>query len=94
MQSDSALKSNTYHIPFCRIEQARQRMDSVYQPLKLEDVRSGSVSGPTFEELFNHDMLGSRWLTYEELRRLHDKHRILDASEHFIIHTQEFGPEV
>jgi len=44
-----------------------------------------------FEELFNANMLGSKWLTYEELEKLYREHKILEADEHIIIHAQEFG---
>ncbi len=45
------------------------------------------------EPLFNINMLGSKWLTYEELERFYREHMILKADERIVIHAQEFGFE-
>src|SRR2546421_13039628 len=56
--------------------------------------RSESATHHVFEDLFNANMLGSRWLTYEELEELYQNHKILEADERITIHAQEFSRSV
>ena len=86
---DSPLISSGYHIPTCVVERLWQSTQDTV--IASSHFRSESVTHRVFEELFNINMLGSRWLTYEELERLYREHKILDADERIVIHAQEFG---
>jgi hypothetical protein len=55
-------------------------------------VRSESVTHKVFEEMLNANLLGSRWLTYNELEELYNKHGILEPYERVVLQAQEFSP--
>ena len=48
-----------------------------------------SINQMVFEECFNSNQLGSRWMTYAEAEQLYTKHKILDGGERIILHAQE-----
>ena len=88
---DSRFISSAYHIPVCVVERSWQDTVRGGQKIERKYFRSEAVTHRVFEELFNANMLGSKWLTYEELEKLYREHKILEADEHIIIHAQEFG---
>jgi hypothetical protein len=59
--------------------------------ISRKNIRSECITHKVFEELFNTNMLGSRWLTYDEMEELYIKHGILESDERIILHAQEFG---
>ncbi len=89
--SDSRFISTGYHIPVCMVARFWERTRQGGQKLTSKSFRSEAVTHRIFEELFNTNMLGSKWLTYEELEELYHQHKILEPDEHVIIHAQEFG---
>jgi hypothetical protein len=54
-------------------------------------IRSEAVTHKVFEEMFNANLLGSRWLTYEEIETLYRDHKVLEPTERIVLHVQEFG---
>jgi hypothetical protein len=88
---DSRFISSGLHIPICVVEQSWEETGRGGKKLESKKIRSQALSHKVFEELFNTNMLGSRWLTYEEIDELYKKHRILNADESVVIHAQEFG---
>jgi len=36
-------------------------------------------------------MLGSRWLTYQELEKIYQEHKLLEPKERIIVHAQEYS---
>lgn len=88
---DSRLISSGLHIPICAVERLWVETGRDGKKLESKNMRSQALSHKVFEELFNTNMLGSRWLTYEEVDELYKKHKILNASESVLIHAQEFS---
>jgi hypothetical protein len=86
----SQLISSSYHVPVCVMERL---WSSTPENSHIGSAlfRSESVTGRVFEELFNANMLGSKWLTYAELERLYEQHNLLDVNERVVIHAQEFS---
>jgi hypothetical protein len=86
---DSTLISSGVHVPVCVA--LTVSLDAVGgRALKREPIRGRAVSQRLFEELFNRNMLGSRWLPYEHVEALYRQHRILDAGQRIVVHAQEF----
>lgn len=85
------LTSSGYHIPICIVQRLQQSTSRGGSRLPSNMFRSEAITHKIFEEMFNTNMLGSRWLTYEELEKLYQEHRILEAGEHIIIHAQEYS---
>jgi hypothetical protein len=88
---DSRLISSGYHIPICVVNRLWQDTRRGGKRLSSRAFRSEAVTHRVFEELFNTNMLGSRWLTYEELERLYHEHGLLYVDEHIVVHAQDFG---
>jgi hypothetical protein len=89
-KSDIHLISAGYHIPVCLIDKLWVRTRKGRQKLTLDVVRPEAVTHRVFEELFNTNKIGSRWLTYEELETFYEQHKLLEVGEHLIVHTQDF----
>jgi hypothetical protein len=75
----------------CGIKRLWQDTKKQGKSISSKTFRSESVTHRLFEELFNTNMLGSRWLTYDELEKLYQEHRILATDERIMIHAQDFG---
>ena len=80
-----------YHVPLCVVNRLWQITQQGGRKLDSKKFRSEAVTHQIFEELFNTNMLGSRWLTYEELENLYQEHKLLEVGERIIIHVQEFS---
>lgn len=86
---DAALISSGLHVPVCVAKTAS--LESVGgRVLRKDPIRGRAVSQRLFEELFNRNMLGSRWLTYGEVEALYRAHNILESDERIVVHAQEY----
>ncbi len=88
---DSRFISSGLHTPICVVAGSWEDTGRGGKKLESKNVRSESLTHKVFEEVFNTNMLGSRWLTYTEIDDLYRKHKILESSESVVIHAQEFG---
>jgi hypothetical protein len=88
---DSRRISSGLHVPLCAVARSLENTSRGGDVLLRKNFRSEAISHKVFEELFNTNMLGSRWLRYDEIEDLYRKHRILDSDERIILHAQEFG---
>ncbi len=87
----SRLISSGLHIPVCRALASTVSTNQGGEKIERKIIRSESISHKVFEEMFNVRILGTRWLTYDELWSLYSEHNILRPEEKVIIHGQEFG---
>lgn len=78
------LKSVGCHVPVCRIK----KMLDDGLPLNLRFLMTEGVSYRVYEELFNSDLLGSDWISYERLEAIYARHHILKPEESVAIHLQ------
>jgi hypothetical protein len=85
------LISSGYHVPVCVVNRLWQTTSKGGRKLDSKIFRSEAVTHRVFEELFNTNMLGSRWLTYQELEKLYQEHKLLEVGEKIIVHAQEFS---
>ena len=83
--------SSGLHVPICVVRRSWEETGRGGKKIESKNIRSESLSHQVFEEVFNTNMLGSRWLTYSEVEELYKKHKILDESEKVILHAQEFS---
>lgn len=89
-QPDSKLISSGLHTPICVISKAWEETRQGGKKIDKKKIRSESLTHKVFEEVYNTNMLGSKWLTYEEVTALYKKHKILNSTESVTIHAQEF----
>jgi len=86
---DARYVSTGYHIPLCMF---RNLWDiSASKKLGIQNFQGKSVKSEVFEELFNINELGSKWLTYIELEKFYQKHKVLEPGDRIVIHAQEFA---
>jgi len=87
--ADTRIASSGYHIPICAAEKLWEpTLDG--KKLSYEQIRNASLTQRTFEELFNNEMLGSKWIPYCELEKLYEEHNLLKPDETVVIHAQHF----
>ena len=87
-EADTRYTSVGYHIPICRFRNLWNASQT--KRFNVQDFEGKSIKSQAFEELFNMNELGSRWLKYEELEEFHRKHKVLESGDHIVIHVQEF----
>jgi hypothetical protein len=87
---NSPMISSGWHLPVCKVSQISSISWDGNKMLKVNNVKRSALSHLAFEEIFNANMLGSRWLTYEEVEQLYREHNILDESERIVIYAQHF----
>lgn len=85
---DSSLTSSGMHIPICKIGDVVEDKDGS-KKLKRSKMIETSINQTVFEECFNSNQVGSRWMTYKEAEELYTKHKILEEGERIILHAQE-----
>lgn len=90
-QFDSRLATTGYHIPQCDIDRVCEytRTEKRNKVITPEISMKHGISHRIFEELFNTEKLGSRWLTYEQLEKFHQAYEITKPSEQAGIYIQE-----
>lgn len=86
----SRLVSRGLHVPLCIFRKITEPTGRGGEKIEKRNLDGRAVSQRIFEEMFNRNMLGSRWISYAEVEELYRKARILDADERLIIHAQEF----
>lgn len=85
----SPLTSSGMHIPICRIKDVVEDTSEGNKVLRKKNMRHVSLSQSVFEEAFNYNQIGSRWLDYEEVEKLYEENAILDSGERLLVHVQE-----
>ncbi|GCC51316.1 hypothetical protein SanaruYs_15390 [Chryseotalea sanaruensis] len=76
-----------YHLPICKIDTLKEPVNKDYK-LTVTGIKKQSIKASTFEELFDSEMLGSRWLKKSELEKFYRKNKVLDPSERIIVYAQ------
>jgi len=86
---NSPFTSSGMHIPICKINSVTIESKDGNKILKKQNMRHASLSHKVFEESFNYNQIGSRWMAYEEAEELYRTHKILANDERIIVHVQE-----
>lgn len=87
---DARLISKGIHVPLCKVEEMKIETSRGGDKLLKKDIGDKAVSQRIFEELFNRNMLGSRWLNYEQVESFYRDNKIMDAKDKIVLHAQEF----
>jgi hypothetical protein len=82
--SNEKMMSIGVYAPVCQV----QSLWKDDRPISLKNLEGEAVTYRVFEELFNWDLLGSRWLSYVELEKIYREQQILDAGESVAMHLQ------
>lgn len=86
---DSAFTSSGMHIAVCKIKDVVEETKEGNKVLRKSSMKEASLSQKIFEECFNYNQIGSRWMNYDEAEKLYRDHKILESDERIILHVQE-----
>jgi hypothetical protein len=92
LQDPNILNTSGYHLPICKIDKVKQPTKKSWA-IRLEDIKNAALKAHTFEELFNANILGSRWLEIEDLERLYRRTRILEPTQKVVLYAQKVSVE-
>ena len=87
--SESKLVSSGVHIPVCEV----RKLKANKKPLNKKNISQISISSKHFENLFNEDLIGSRWITIDELEKFYEEKDIASFTNTIRIHAQEIDVE-
>lgn len=89
-QTDQRYYSSGEHLPICRIDECTSTTDRNSAVLEYDKIRHISLNSEMFEYLFNKGKIGSRPLTYDELKKLYADYMVATSRDNVVIHAQEF----
>lgn len=87
---DQKYASTGEHVPICRIDDCKTVTTRGATILEYKNIRDMSLNGEMFEYLFNKGKIGSRMLSYTELRRLYTDYLVELSESNVVIYAQEF----
>jgi hypothetical protein len=85
VSGDSKLVSTGIHVPICEVLKLKETEKS----LTKKNAKGKAVSYKIFDELYVENMLGSRWLTFNELQEFYESKDILSFTDRIRVHAQE-----
>jgi hypothetical protein len=83
--SDSKLVSTGVHLPICEVKKIRETDSKITK----NNILDRSISNKNFEELFNDNILGSRWIEIDALEEFYETRGIRSLTDSIRIHAQE-----
>lgn len=86
---ESKLITTGLHLPICEA----MKIIAEKGMIKKQECTDRSIKGYIFEELFNTNLAGSRWVDIEDLDKFYELHNILAHTDRIRIHAQEIDTE-
>lgn len=83
--SDSKLISSGIYIPVC----SSLEMKENHQKIEKKQIRHSVINQELFETLFNHSLVGSRWISTQDLEDFYKSLTILDSYQTLKIYAEE-----
>ncbi|HKC69870.1 MAG TPA: hypothetical protein VKG26_16660 [Bacteroidia bacterium] len=93
LQSPSNLYTTGYHIPICQIDGIK-RDGYTASIIDIEGAKKVAIKARAFEELFNDDMVGSRWIKVKDLEDFYKDSKILEAKQKIILYGQNISGKI
>ena len=84
--NDSKLMSSGMHLPVC----TAMKMINEDEKIEKKLIKEQAFKSHIFEELFNNNMIGSRWIDVDELDEIYEKNQIFEKSDRIRLYAQEF----
>lgn len=88
---DQSFVSSGEHLPVCKIDECKTVTSRGSEILEYKNIRDISLSSEMFEHLFNKGKIGSRLLSYEELKKFYEDHQVDSEENSVVIYAQEFS---
>lgn len=90
-KTDQKYFSSGEHLPICRIDECKTETVRGKPALEYRKMHNVSLNSEMFEYLFNRGKIGSRLLSYDELKKLYADYLIESAEDNVVIYAQEFS---
>lgn len=91
--ANQKLISSGEHLPICKINFVKETGNNGGELLSYKSIKGSSVSGLLFEELFNREKIGSKKLSYKELKNFYKSMKLISSDESVLLYAQEFNEE-
>lgn len=89
-RADQKFISSGEHLPICHIDACKSTGARGAPMLEYKKIQNTSLSSEMFEQLFNKGKIGSRMLSYDELKKLYRENEIAADENTVVIYAQEF----
>jgi len=89
--ADQKFISSGEHLPICKIDACISTGERGGLLLEYEKMKEVSLSTELFEDLFNRGKIGSRELSFDELKLMYENASVIDSSDTVVIYAQEFS---
>jgi hypothetical protein len=87
LQNVKSPTTSGYHLPICRVSKV-QTATSTGLKLELKSIKTQSLKTGAFEELFDAEMIGSRWIKITELEKFYQRSKVLEQGGKITLYTQ------
>jgi len=88
--NETALITSGFHIPVCKVINIKNEPQV---KITKSGIKERSISHGIFEEMFVNNLLGSRWMSFDELQSFYDKIAIESNLNSIRLHVQEISIE-
>jgi hypothetical protein len=87
LQNPKNLITSGLHVPVCIIDKLKTPTS---KGVKLEriHIQNASLNSGSFEDLFNRQMIGSKWMKVEDLENFYQQSKVLSSSGKIVLYTQ------
>jgi hypothetical protein len=92
--ADQKLLSSGEHIPLCRIEEIKTKTKRGVPNLESEKVLKTSLNSAMFEILFTRGKIGSRHISYPDLKKLYADNLVSLSEDSVVVQSQEFRAQI
>ncbi|OQP65864.1 hypothetical protein A3860_14820 [Niastella vici] len=86
LQDPQKLITSGYHVPICNLKKIGE--GEFEYKIDIDSIRKFSLKAQTFEELFNEEMVGSRWLRIDELQSFYMESKVIEPNQRIILYAQ------
>ncbi|MNY53501.1 hypothetical protein D3C86_1892640 [compost metagenome] len=77
--------SSGFHLPICKAIELAGEIGKIDK----ESIKEQSFNSRLFEDLFNSNMIGSRWLPVDQLEKIYSNNKIFAQDDRIKLYAQE-----
>lgn len=85
--NESRLVTTGTHVPICEVQKLIKDKDKVDK----KEFLGKSISHLIFEEMFNSNMIGSKWIPIDKLEEFYEQNNLLSHTNYIRLHAQEIS---
>ncbi len=85
-ENDSKLMSSGFHLPVCSASKMLEKDGKI----EKKSIKEEAFKSHIFEELFNSNMIGSRWIDIDKIEEIYKENDIFEKSDRIRLYAQEF----